>query len=570
MERSSVSVSDLVSMMASGELRLPAMQRRYVWQATRVRDLIDSLYRGYPSGNILVWETQQDVPTRDAAIAQSSSPFKTTKLLLDGQQRLTSLSAVMRGEPVKVRRSKRPIEILFNLDHPDGPPVELLEVEGDEEAPFEIDDDSEEEDDDTSVLAKMNLRAFVVSSSALLAQKNWIKVTDIFKDDKSEWEILESRLDSPKDPKFREWSKRIQKVRKIRDYTYDMHILKSDLSYLEVAEIFVRVNSLGAKLRGSDLAMAQITSRWPESLELMEDFQTGLDEQTWFTLDLGLIVRCLVVFATQQCRFKTASTIPVERLRMAWKQTERGLTFAANFLRQNAGIEDESLLTSPLFLIPLAVIHEQQKGQLAKNEEKTLLYWLLLANTKAHYSRGSSETILDQDLSTIYGGSGTKGMLQLLERQVGRMDVQVDDIVGKGQRSSLFSMAYLALKARGAKDWSNGLEISLTHTGKYHYVQFHHIFPKSLLNKARYEKAEVNEIANMAFVSGETNRRISNKEPKDYLSAFVGKRGTEDLESQCIPTDEKMWEMDSYPKFLEYRRKALVRVIQEFLDSKKV
>jgi hypothetical protein len=555
--------------MGSGELRLPAMQRRYVWQSTRVRDLLDSLYRGYPSGNILVWETQQDVPTRDAAISQSSSPFKTTKLLLDGQQRLTSLSAVMRGEPVKVRRSKKPVEILFNLDHPDGPPVELLEVEGDEETPFEADDDADDEDDGTSVLAKMNQRAFVVSSSALLSQPNWIKVTDIFKDDKTEWELLESRLDSPKDPRYKEWSKRIQKVRKIRDYTYDMHILKSDLDYLEVAEIFVRVNSLGAKLRGSDLAMAQITSRWPESLELMEGFQAGLEEQTWFTVDLGLVVRTLVVFATKQCRFKTAGSIPVDKLRKAWAQVERGLTFAANFLRQNAGIEDESLLTSPLFLIPLAVMHEERKGQLKKGEEKALLYWLLMANTKGHYSRGSSETILDQDLSAIYNGSGVDAMLQLLERQVGRMEVQVDDIVGKGQRSSLFSMAYLALKARGAKDWNNGLEISLTHTGRYHYIQFHHIFPKSLLNKAGYEKAEVNEIANMAFVSGETNRRISNKEPIDYLTKLVDKRGPDDLESQCIPTDAKYWEMDNYSKFLEFRRKALVEIIGKYLASKR-
>jgi uncharacterized protein with ParB-like and HNH nuclease domain len=88
MERSLVSVGSLVSMMQTGELRLPAMQRRYVWQSTRVRDLLDSLYRGYPSGNILVWETQQDVPTRDAAITQASSPFRASKLLLDGQQRL--------------------------------------------------------------------------------------------------------------------------------------------------------------------------------------------------------------------------------------------------------------------------------------------------------------------------------------------------------------------------------------------------------------------------------------------------------------------------------------------------
>ena len=99
-------------MITRGELRLPEMQRQYVWTGTRVRDLLDSLYRGYPSGSILVWETDEAQPSRDLAVAQSSSPFHGHKLLLDGQQRLTSLSAVVRGEPVTVRGRKRPIEIL--------------------------------------------------------------------------------------------------------------------------------------------------------------------------------------------------------------------------------------------------------------------------------------------------------------------------------------------------------------------------------------------------------------------------------------------------------------------------
>ena len=79
-------VGNLVDMIERGELRLPEMQRRYVWTATRVRDLLDSLYRGYPSGTILVWETEQQQPSRDLQVAQSTSPFSGHKLLLDGQQ----------------------------------------------------------------------------------------------------------------------------------------------------------------------------------------------------------------------------------------------------------------------------------------------------------------------------------------------------------------------------------------------------------------------------------------------------------------------------------------------------
>src|SRR4051812_15694202 len=119
MARAEATVEELVGMIERGELRLPEMQRRYVWRSARVRDLMDSLYRGYPSGAILVWESDEPMPEGEFAIGQQKNPYSTSRLLLDGQQRLTSLSAVIRGEPVTVRGRKRPIDLLFNLEHPD-------------------------------------------------------------------------------------------------------------------------------------------------------------------------------------------------------------------------------------------------------------------------------------------------------------------------------------------------------------------------------------------------------------------------------------------------------------------
>src|SRR5438552_16665442 len=131
MPKIDTTVGSLVEMIRAGELRLPEMQRRYIWPATRVRDLLDSLYRDHPSGTIVVWETDRGMPSRDLAVSQEENPFRGHKMLLDGQQRLTSLSAIIRGEGVQVRGKRRPIDILFNLDHPDGPPREVTEVEGD-------------------------------------------------------------------------------------------------------------------------------------------------------------------------------------------------------------------------------------------------------------------------------------------------------------------------------------------------------------------------------------------------------------------------------------------------------
>jgi hypothetical protein len=567
MPKIDTTVGHLVAMIKGGELRLPEMQRRYVWPATRVRDLLDSLYRGYPSGTILVWETDREMPSRDLPIAQDSSPFKGHKLLLDGQQRLTSLSAILRAQPIEVRGRKRPIEILFNLDHPEGPPVDVIEVEDDaQEVEEEAETEADEDEGELNIQERLRLRTFVVASRALLADPRWIRVSDVFKESKSDAQILRTLVKSLDDPLFDKYSKRLQQLRRIRDYPYVMHVLDRDLSYEEVAEIFVRVNSLGMKLRGSDLALAQITSRWQDSLKLFERFQEDCEEK-WFTLDLGLIVRALVVFATGQSRFRTVASISLERLKAAWPKAKDGLRFAINFLRTNAGIEDETLLSSPLFIIGIGYYALKQDYCLSVEDERELRRWFYIANARGHYSRGASESTLDADLHIITNRGSTNELLEALRQQLGRFEVEPADLVGRGQRSALFTMAYLALKAGGAKDWRSRLGLSLTHSGRYHFIEHHHVFPKALLKKAGFENEQINEIANMAFVAGGTNRNLSSKPPDEYLARVVEEQGEDALRAHCIPLERKLWTVEGYPRFLEYRRAALSRIINEFIEK---
>jgi hypothetical protein len=175
MAQQNIKVRELIDMHRRAELQLPAIQRGYVWRAPRVRDLLDSLYRGYPSGSILVWETDEPVSTRDFAIAQQGTAFIGRKLLLDGQQRITSLAAVLSGELVQVRGRKRPIDILFNLDHPDEL-TEFLEVEEDELDLLGEENGDSVADEEDKLSERLNRLTFVVASNRLLAQKNWIRL----------------------------------------------------------------------------------------------------------------------------------------------------------------------------------------------------------------------------------------------------------------------------------------------------------------------------------------------------------------------------------------------------------
>lgn len=567
MPKTDIKIHDLIGMIERGELRLPEMQRKFVWTATRVRDLFDSLYRGYPSGSILVWETDQEQPTRDLAIDQGKSPFYGHKLLLDGQQRLTSLSVVIQGKPVTVRGRKRPIDLLFNLEHPDTV-EEVLEVEDDEilnqDDELEEIPAPEEESIETSLPERLKKRTFVVYARSLENDPHWIQVTDVFSG-KSDWELLKSRVTGPEDPKYQKYSERLSRLRKIRDYQYVMQILDRNLSYEEVAEIFVRVNSLGAKLRGSDLALAQITAKWRNSLDLFEQFREDCAKQG-FSLDLGLIVRTLIVFATGQSRFKTVGSLTESHLQNAWKETRQGITFAMDFLRANAGIEDVSLLSSPYFVIAYAVVGVRNRERLKPEEERILLHWLYVANAKGHYS-GSSETTLDSDLSIILRQNDLKGLLAQLQAQFGRLTIEPEDLNGRNWRSPLYSTAFLAMKRRGAKDWRSGLEISYTHSGKSNKIESHHIFPKSILKERGVDKRTINEIANLAFIGGATNRWISNRPPEVYLPQVLKERGEEGLIRHGIPIDAGYWKIENYPKFLVWRRSALAHMINDLFES---
>jgi hypothetical protein len=570
MQQQNIPIHTLVDMYKRGELRLPEIQRHYVWRATRVRDLMDSLYRGYPSGSILMWETDEPVPTRDFAIAQDTTAFAGRKLLLDGQQRLTSLTAVLNGESVTVRGRKRPIDILFNLEHPDGPPTEIVEVESDEPSPMTPDDEVTDEPEenggsDQALVERLNSRTFVVASRNLLAQPHWVSVSDVFKLGDAEI-LVKAGIKGFSDPLYPKYMERLTKLRKVRDYQYVVHVLERAMSYEEVTEIFVRVNSLGAKLRSSDLALAQITSRWPNLLKELEAFQEEC-EQSWFTIDLGQFVRAIVVFATKQCLFHSVASTPVERLREGWAEAKEGLRFAINFLRANVGIEDESLLSSPMFLHSLAAISRVKKNKLTQQEQHQLLHWLLVANARGRYSRGSTETLLNEDLAIIFRKDDLGALLEPVRQQFGRLHIEPTDLAGRGANSPLFSLAYLALKHAGAKDWHSGLGLSLAHQGKLHFIQWHHIIPKSLLKKD-YETGEINEIANMAFITGETNRRISNREPAVYLRDIVAKQGSQALEAQRVPLDESLWTTDRYRDFLQTRRAALADCMNAFIREK--
>jgi hypothetical protein len=566
MPKAEATVDELVGMIERGELRLPEMQRRYVWRSTRVRDLMDSLYRGYPSGAILLWETTEAVPEQDMAVPQSANAFHSTRLLLDGQQRLTSLSAIIRGNPVKVRGRTRPVELLFNLDHPETL-AEVTEVDEDDDR----DDDDDEADQDMADASedeleeRFNRLTFVVATRKLENRPQWVNVTTVFKTEGDSAILKGAGVTNFDHPNYKKYSQRLERLRRIKKYVYRMDILERELSYDEVTEIFVRVNSLGAKLRSSDLALAQITAKWRNSLKVFESFQkecSGLG----FDLELGLLTKNLVVFATGQSRFLRVANLSAETLKGGWRDGKAGIEFALNFLRSNARIDSPALLASPFLIITLAYYGHSRGYSLSKSEAEALRRWALLANAKGRYSRGSSETLLDQDIMAIRTGGDVKELVDRLRSQVGRLDIQPDELEGRNQRSAIFKTMFLAFRAAGAKDWKTQVEIALSHAGATHKLQFHHVFPKNVL-RGSFTSRETDDIANLCFISGKTNRQISDTEPHVYIEPIIEQSGTAAFDAQCIPVrDGRLLEVPEYKAFLAKRRELITDRLNLFLS----
>jgi len=167
-------------------------------------------------------------------------------------------------------------------------------------------------------------------------------------------------------------------------------------------------------------------------------------------------------------------------------------------------------------------------------------------------------------LTTIRNGGKGAELIDRLRLQVGRLDVSADELEGRNQRSALFKTMFLAFRSNGAKDWLSNLAIALDHSGAQHQLQFHHIFPKKQL-KGIHTAREADDIANLTFIGGKTNRAISDKEPAKYLLPLIEQQGDLPFRAQAIPTSPALLEIQAYKDFLKVRRTMIAERLNAFL-----
>lgn len=517
-------LSALLSQIDSGAIVLPEFQRGYVWSRDQVRGLLRSLYLQYPVGGLLVWETQAGSSgMRNAEV----DPSSVRTLLLDGQQRMTSLYGVVRGKPPEFFEGdpKSFLNLYFNVED------ETFEFY----APVKMKDDA-----------------------------RWINVTDLFQ------RGLEPYIATFNAPEyvyhFATYLGRLTRLQGILSREFHLEkIVGGDKTIDVVVDIFNRVNSGGTKLSKGDLALAKIAAAEPQTRQQMRA-ELARWQDAGYAFSLEWLLRNVTAVATGKALFSSLDTVSSSQFASAFKQTVGYLDTLLNLVADRLGLDHGRVLLSRYaFPVMVRYLHLCGGRFPSVRERDKLLYWYVHAGMWGRFS-GSTETKLAQDYETL-GSGGLDGIIATLaQTRGGALRVNAEDFTGFGMGSRFYPMLYLLTRVLGAKDFGTGMDLKATLLGRLSSLQVHHTFPKRVLYDADYTRGEVNAVANFVFLTQETNLAIGKTSPAEYMPK-IAKSMPGVLESQWIPLDSELWAIDRYPDFLEVRRQLLATAANGFLAS---
>jgi len=518
-------LDSLLSQIDSGSMLLPEFQRGYVWNRDQVRGLLRSLYLGYPVGGLLVWETEttaEDVRGTDEAVGNRT-------LLLDGQQRLTTLYGVVRGRPPKF-------------------------FEGDKNTflglRFSVEDETFE----------------FYSPAKMKGDPTWIDVTKLFQEDG-----LKPFIDEFNDPKYKErfpeYLKRLSELSNIVKREFHLEkIVGKDKTTDVVVDIFNRVNSGGTKLSKGDLALAKVSAKAPELRNQMRE-ELAVWEKNGFDFNLDWFLRNINAVATGKALFVHLDDVSIVDFKKSLDSTTKYVNVLLNLIASRLGLDHARVLMGRFALPVLSLYLNEHSGKFPnKSEADKALYWYIHVGLWGRFA-GSTESMLAQDYE-ILKKSGLDGLIQEIERvRGGNLVISPNDFKVNTMGSRFYPLLYLLTRVGSAQDLLTGITLQKQLLGNLSSLQVHHIFPKKVLKDAGFRRGEINAVANFCFLTQESNLIISKREPKDYFKQVIKEAGEEALASQWIPLDKKLWEIDNYREFLEARRELLANASNNFLES---
>jgi hypothetical protein len=591
---SNVAIEQILNFIKSGEIAIPEIQRPFVWKPKQVRDLIDSLYTGYPTGYIIISQSP-NMRLKDGSLSEGK------KIMIDGQQRVTALmTSIMGIEVINSDFERKRIKIAFNP------------------------------------LANNEDEMFKVQDNAILKDKKWIvDIAEVFKPDFKRGSFVSNYCELNPEIDTDKLHDVLDNLISIKNRQIGVISLDKELTIDEVTEIFIRINSQGAKLNQSDFAMSKIAANekyggnklrkaidyfshlavqpdWYYEMTKDHEFMSSEyaskvkwlkdDREDIFDPGYGDILRVSFMYKFGRGKMKDLVSLLGGRdfetrdykeeiaEKSFEKLTEGVMDFMNEFSFTNfilaiksAGFISNRLTNSQMtldFAYTLYLIlnknNEIDKTQIKHYVSK----WYVFSTLTSRYIT-SPETVMDSDIRRI----SEKGFIEYFKEmeEANLSDTfwkvgLVQDLETSAINSPFFNV-FLASQVHSNDNslFMNGTKVRdlITTLG-----DIHHIFPKSYLQKLGItEKSKYNQIANYTYLDTQTNISIGEKAPNEYFNVVFNQCNSgnlkygnisdlevlrKNLESNCIPNDIVKMDASNYDEFLLERRKLMANKIREY------
>lgn len=531
-------ISTILDKIDERQLFVPAFQREYVWDRDDAKQLLDSLIKEYPTGTMLTWETAN--PPELKGSHRYDARQGAVKLLLDGQQRVTTLYMLIRGQ----------------IPHYYTVPEIMNDTRG----------------------LHVNLETLELSyymKTRMNKNPLWQNITDVFQGKVSAFDLQAQFSEVGKSISMDELKRlnaNINAITRIRERDFPEQTIPVKASIREAIDIFYKVNASGVALTDAELALAQISGYWPQARDRFKAKLATLEKEG-FVLKLDFVVYVLLgcLYHMGSDMRKLHGEDNKEKIKEAWERLDRQvLDYVVNLLRTNAFVDHTQEINSPYALVPIIVYcFDKETKHLTDAEIRKMVKWFYYSQVRTRYSSQLPQK-LDHDLRILIGSPQPFDDLLQAIAEESRLEILPFEFEGRAVQHPLFSMVRWYLKSRGAVCLMTGIGLRKNMGSKYQ-LELDHIFPYSQLKNAGYgwgnrvKYALAQEFTNRAILTQVANRTKSDINAADYL-ARVQERFPKALELQCIPQDQNLWQIENYEQFLEERRKILAEHLNAFLN----
>lgn len=505
-----LSIRRLIERITSGDIRIPAFQRDFVWEPEQVAFLLDSIYKNFPIGTVILWRTDTRLPAeKNLGSYQLPEPQKDypVNYVLDGQQRLTSLFSTFQTELEPM--SSDWVDVFFDVGAEERiqeslfVPLAADEVDPSRHFPVKTIFNPLSFHKATQGLQPDNLERIT-----LMASRFW------------EYNIPNEIFDSA-----------------------DRH---------KVAIVFERINRAGTELNVFELLSAW---SWSEDFDLVEKFHELQEEIAShgyedLVADKDLQLRVCAAVISGETTPAAIMGLSGEDIREKFEEIRNGIIGAIDFLRDQIGVKHFNLLPFPGILVPMACFFAttKQEGERYSDKQRRVIerwFWRSVFNRR--FSSGVNERQAHDIVEMVALRREENHAFRLP-----RAEIKIDLYAGNFSASNANSKALiLLLNTQNPKSFWSGQRINIDKVlrkGSQH--EYHHIFPQAFLRNQGIEQRDINCLANICFLTRGDNNAIRNKSPKEYL-----KRVSEDVKNEFLSSAFCPFETESM-EYGQFRKKC--------------